>query len=148
MSNEVVLKKADGEYFAYVPELGIVTRAPAAEQAYEAALLKRQEIEAAFETAGIRHLLVTRPESLEVKIWSKRLKNWIAASLAIYFIGLLLLGFVIKNSADRMIASVQMSVAYPDPARLDKNLVKFRQLLEKYRPFIEEWNKVNRPVRN
>ena len=142
MSDEVILKKADGEFFAIIADLGVIERAPDSNRAYELAIAKKQTIEKAFSEANATHLLEKKNVSdITIRTWSTRLKKWMGISLALYFVGLLALGFVIKRSADRMITSFHHSVIDPDPTRVDKNVVKFRALLEKYRPFIEEWNK-------
>ena len=145
MSNEVVLKKSDGEFIAAIPHLGIIERAPSAEAAYEKASLKQQAVVDSFRALKAEHLLnINNAHSIEIKVWSTRLKKWMILSLAAYFVGLMALGFVIKRSADRMVKSLQVSLFDPDPKRVDKNVEKFRALLVKYRPFIEEWNKINK----
>lgn len=142
MSDEVILKKADGEFFAIIPDLGVIERASDAAKAYDLALAKKHNIEKTFSDANALHLIERKNlGDVSIRTWSTRLKKWMGISLALYFVGILALGFVIKKSTDRMIASVQHSLIDPDPTRVDKNVVKFRALLEKYRPFIEEWNK-------
>lgn len=142
MSDQVVLKKADGEFFAFIPALGIVERAAQAEAAYDKALARKLEVETTFKSCNALHLLEQQATTqLEVKVWSSRFKQWMLISLVLYFTGLAILGFVLKRSIDRMTASVQMSVLDPDPKRIEKNAAKFRELLAKYRPFIQEWNR-------
>lgn len=142
MRDEVILTKADGEFFAAIPHLGILQRAARADEAYDLALIKKREVEAAFQAAGASHLLEYKSApQLEVRVWSQRLKKWVATSLALYFVGLIGLGLVIKKSIGRAADSVRFSVIDPDPKRIHKNVEKFRVLLEKYQPFIDEWEK-------
>lgn len=124
MSREVVLKKIDGEYIAHIPGLGVLERAPDAESAYQKACAAADGAPAP--RTQLRNLLI-------------------AVLVTLVAVGLI--AATAANTIKRSVASLQQNMFETDPARMEKNREKFRALLVKYRPLIEEWQKATeKPV--
>ncbi len=139
MSQEVVLKEVDGTWFALVPELGVLERAPDATAAHRAATLAAERVRGAFRTAGAEDLLRPRGELIQVRVWSAKLRRSICIAVVVVLVGMGLIGLTVTNSVRRAVTSIELSLFDDDPARMEKNREKFRVLLQKYRPLIEEW---------
>lgn len=143
MGTEVILKKSDNQYFAFIPEYGIIETSASAEEAFEKAQARRSGIDAAFSAAGARHLLErNHHEGLVVRTWSGRFKKAIILSVVLYLLGLAALGLTIHNSIKRGAASLHKNIELLQTPS-EQKLERFRKLLQDYRPFLEEWRKAN-----
>jgi hypothetical protein len=141
MSQEVVMKKVEGGYYAAVPDLGVLERGIDAESAYAAANQAAERVRGTFQSAGATELLRPADERLQIRTWTPRLRRAVLISVFATLTGAGLIGLTIANSLKRSLASFEHALLGDDPARVEKSREKFRLVLQKYRPFIEEWQK-------
>lgn len=141
MNPAITIKKADGQYFGFVPKMGILVKGPSADEVYRQAEVEIQKIQEAYRAVGGLPLLEQEErELLVVKTWSKKLRNWVLGSLVIYFVGLIGLGVTLGRSLERIGQDLNHRLQFqtPDLARRDADLEKFKKQLEYYQPYIQE----------
>lgn len=144
MSQEVIIKKSDSGFYALIPHLGVCEHAPTLEDSYQLALQKSQGIQTQFSSLGVTHLLPLTKEHLVVKLTTKKTLKMYALGLLILVASIALVGLTLKKSIDRATYSLNQSLFKDDPERVEKNREKFRELLVKYKPLIDEWKKATK----
>ena len=142
MSKEIILKKIDNEFIGVIPHLGLMSRSASPEEVYSSLQKKSALLEEEWTKAGLQHLMKSQDPLIKIYKLEKQLKRFIVFTLIFYFAGLVGLGLVIKNSAVRIIESVEKQFKESDPASKEKALEGFKKKLHQYKPYIQEFKKV------
>ena len=141
MSQEVIIKKSDSNYLALIPHLGVLEQAASLEEAYDKAMKKSETVKSQFSNLGLEHLLPKAQEHIVYRLNNRKTLKIYFVSLFILISSIALVGLTLKRSIDRATYSLNQSLFKDDPERVEKNREKFRALLTKYKPLIEEWKK-------
>jgi hypothetical protein len=144
MSQEVIIKKSDTGYYAVIPYLGICEHSPSLEESYGTALKKAEAVKGQFSALHLTHLLPQTKDHLILKLTTKKTLKMYALGVGLIMISVSLIGLTIKKSIDRATYSLNQSLFKDDPERVEKNREKFRELLVKYKPLIDEWKKATK----
>ena len=141
MSYELIVKKDRDLFYVAIPNMGIIEQASTLEEAYTKAEKKLKKIESDFKDLGLTHLLPKPNEFL--KIWHVPLRTIVLASLFCIILlgGFGAIGYLVKKEISRGITTFNSFISKDDPNKIEKNRQKFAQLLDKYKPLVDEWKK-------
>lgn len=144
MSQEVIIKKSDSGFYALIPNLGICEHSSSLEGSYGSALKKAEAVQGQFSNLNLQHLLPQSKEQLVYKLTTKKTLKMYAIGVGLIILAVSLVGITVKKSIDRATYSLNQSLFKDDPERVEKNREKFRDLLVKYKPLIDEWKKATK----